>query len=181
MDGTHDLSPLRALAPDGLFGLHAAESAVDDRQLRYLGGLTGLQILDLSGTRVTAAGLVHLQSLERLEDLSLWDTAVSDAALRLIGRLTSLRHLGLGNTRVTDEGLRHLAELRSLRVLHLWGTEIAGHGLEHLHPLRSLEIVSLPWRVRAATVAVCARPSPDRAGGLAQMLASRVERRRRPQ
>ena len=148
VDGTGDLSPLRRLAPDGLVGLHAAEAPIDDRQLRHLGGLTGLRLLDLSGTRVTAAGLVHLQALERLETLSLWDTRVDDRALPLVARLGSLRHLGLGNTGVTDEGLAHLAGLTRLRVLQLWGTDVEGPGLDVLHGLQSLEIVSLPRRVR---------------------------------
>jgi hypothetical protein len=148
VDGTGDLSPLRALAPDGLFGLHAAEAPVDDRQLRHLAGLRGLRLLDLSGTRVTGPGLVHLQALDGLESLHLWDTAVNDEALPLIGRLVSLRHLGLGNTRVTDSGIVHLSRLSNLRVLQLWGTEVTGEGLAHLHQLRGLEMLTLPWRVR---------------------------------
>lgn len=146
--GATSLEPLRSLAPNGLWGLHAEHSAVDDQQLRYLQGMTGLQLLDLTATRVTDAGLIHLLGLERLETLTLWDTAVTDGGLDLIGRLPNLRQLGLGNTAVTDKGLRSLADLPGLKLVQLWGTGVVGPGLEHLHRLSTLEMISLPWRVR---------------------------------
>jgi curved DNA-binding protein CbpA len=96
VDGARDLAPLRTLAPDRLYALHAGHSAVDDAQLRHLHGLTGLQFLDLTATNVTDAGLIHLLGLERLESLSLWRTGVSDRGLELLGRLETLRSLGLG-------------------------------------------------------------------------------------
>lgn len=149
VDGATDLSPLRALAPDGLYALHAAGAAIGDDDLAHLSPLTGLQQLDLSGTRVTDAGLLHLQGLHRLELLSLWDTAITDAGLAILGRLPALRHVGLGNTAVTDAGLAGLSALRQLRVVQLWGTRVEGHGLEHLHGLLELERITVPRRVRA--------------------------------
>ena len=148
VDGARSLEPLRALAPDGLIGLHAERSAVDDAELIHLSGMTGLQQLDLSGTRITDAGLVHLQSLKRLETLDLWDTAVTDVGLSLLARLPKLCHLGLGNTRVTDAGLVELRALTELRRLQLVGTDVEGPGLVHLHELPRLESVTLPWRAR---------------------------------
>ena len=141
------LAPLRALVPDGLVGLHAEHTAVDDQELRNLLGMRSLRLLDLTGTRVTDAGLVHVLGCEELEVLCLWDTAITDAALALVGRLPNLRHLGLGNTAVTDAGLRHLEGLRRLRLVQLTGTAVEGPGLRHLHGLPELEMVSLPWRV----------------------------------
>ena len=146
--GSTSLEPLKTLAPDRLWGLHAEHSRVDDEQLRFLQGMSGLQFLDLSGSQVTDAGLVHLLGLASLETLNLWDTTIGDGALDLIGRLPNLRQLGLGNTLVTDAGLPHLAGLEHLRLLQLWGTEVTGPGLEYLHGLRYLETVTIPWRVR---------------------------------
>jgi curved DNA-binding protein CbpA len=141
------LAPLRGLVPDGLVGLHAEHSAVDDVQLRHLLGMRSLRLLDLTGTAVTDAGLVHLLGCQDLEVVSLWDTAITDAGLALLGRLPELRHLGLGNTAVTDDGLRHLAGLRRLRLVQLAGTNVEGPGLRHLHDLPELDMISLPWRV----------------------------------
>jgi curved DNA-binding protein CbpA len=141
------LAPLRGLVPDGLVGLHAEHSAVDDVQLRHLLGMRSLRLLDLTGTAVTDAGLVHLLGCQDLEVVSLWDTTITDAGLALLGRLPELRHLGLGNTAVTDDGLRHLAGLRRLRLVQLAGTNVEGPGLRHLHDLPELDMISLPWRV----------------------------------
>lgn len=149
ISGAETLAGLAALAPDGLWGLHAeGSSRVDDRELRFLSPLTGLQFLDLTGTPVTDAGLVHLLGLENLETISLWDTAVTDDGVRLLSRLPRLRQLGLGNTAVTDDGLRALQRCRALRLLQLWGTAVEGPGLVHLHGLPELEMVSLPWKVK---------------------------------
>ncbi|HUP84757.1 MAG TPA: DnaJ domain-containing protein [Acidimicrobiales bacterium] len=142
------LAPLRALVPDGLVGLHAERTSVDDEQLRNLLGMRSLRLLDLTATRVTDAGLVHLLGCQDLEVLSLWDTAITDAALALLANLPSLRQIGLGNTAVTDDGLRHLAGLTGLRLVQLSGTAVEGPGLRHLHDLPELDRVSLPWRVR---------------------------------
>ncbi|HVF33609.1 MAG TPA: DnaJ domain-containing protein [Acidimicrobiales bacterium] len=147
VNGATSLEPLRGLVPDGLVGLHAEHTQIDDAELRNLAGMRSLRLLDLTGTRVTDAGLVHLLGCEDLEVVSLWDTRITDAGLALLGRLGNIRQLGLGNTRVTDAGLRHLQDLRRLRLVQLAGTAVEGPGLRHLHGLPELETVSLPWRV----------------------------------
>ncbi len=154
------LTALKALVPDGLVGLHAAGSEVDDAELRNLQAMRSLRLLDLSATAVTDAGLVHLLGCLDLEVISLWDTSVTDDGLALIGRLPALRQLGLGNTAVTDAGLRHLGGLHRLRLVQLTGTAVAGPGLRHLHGLPELAQVTLPWKVRGAIGASCARPCP---------------------
>jgi hypothetical protein len=64
-------------------------------QAKPLKGLGRLSCLDVRGTRVTDAGLVHLKGL------------------------TSLSRLGLDGTQVTDAGVRELREaLPSLTILH---------------------------------------------------------------
>jgi hypothetical protein len=148
IDTARDLSSLRALAPDGVCGIHASGALINDTQMIHLGELTGLQLLDLSNTQVTDAGVLHLARLDRLEHLWLWGTGVTDAGLAIVGRMPRLKLLGLGNTRITDAGLAGLSALMQLRVLQLVGTDVAGHGLEHLHGLLDLERVTLPWRVR---------------------------------
>jgi hypothetical protein len=144
------LRPMRRLVPDGLVGLHAERTPIDDGELRNLVGMRSLRHLDLTGTAITDTGLVHLLGCEDLEIVCLWDTAVSDAGLDLLGRLPNIRQLGLGNTRVTDDGLRHVTRLRRLRLLQLTGTDVLGPGLRHLHDLPELESVTLPWKVRGA-------------------------------
>lgn len=148
VDGATSFSPLKTLAPDRLWALHAQRSSVDDDELVHLQGMSDLLYLDLSGTNVTDAGLLHLQGLERLEVLQLWNTSVTDAGLALIARLPNLVQLGLGNTQVSDAGLAHLGALTRLRVLQLWGTGVTGRGLAQLRGLQDLEMVTVPTRVR---------------------------------
>lgn len=148
VEGAASLEPLRMLAPDRLWSLHAQKSLVDDQNLAHLAGHRGLRHLDLSSTRVTDAGLVHLQELQRLQTLHLWNTAITDTGLAFVGRLKHLRELGLGNTSVTDAGLAELKHLTELRVVQLSGTAVQGPGLAHLHHLPELEMVMLPWRIR---------------------------------
>ena len=148
VEGARDLAPLKVLAPDKLWGLHAENSRIGDEQLMHLAGMAGLRLLDLTGTPITDVGLLHLQGLENLESLALWHTRITDAGLTLVGRVTSLIHLGLGATAVTDAGLAHLRHLTNLRSIQLWGTEVRGPGLQHLHGLTNLEMITLPWRVR---------------------------------
>lgn len=148
VEGAASLEPLRMLAPDRLWSLHAQNSAVDDQNLAHLAGHRGLRHLDLSGTRITDAGLVHLQDLQRLQTLQLWNTAVTDIGLAFVGRLKHLRELGLGRTAITDAGLAELGGLAELRILQLFGTGVDGPGLAHLHHLPELERVSLPRGIR---------------------------------
>jgi hypothetical protein len=155
------LRPLRGLVPDGLVGLHAEHTAVDDVELRNLVGMRSLRHLDLTGTAITDTGLVHLLGCQDLEVVSLWDTAVSDAGLELLGRLPNIRQLGLGNTLVTDGGLRHLARLGRLRLLQLSGTDVVGPGLRHLHGLTELETLTLPWKVRGRDRRLLRRARPS--------------------
>ena len=81
-----DLSPLAALQPDDL------------------------QYLQLSGTRVNNAGLVHISGLTDLRVLWLYDTQVSDVGLVHLQGLTGLRVLNLRSTLVSSAGVDALQQ-----------------------------------------------------------------------
>lgn len=114
-EGSTDLSPLAALAPNGLRALDLAGTAVGDGELVHVQGLTGLEMLDLGHTRITDAGLEHLARMTALEALWLNDTQITDAGMGHLLALTSLRWLILENTKVTDSG-REVLE-RALPIL----------------------------------------------------------------
>ena len=46
------------------------------------GGLTNLNALGLSYTKITDAGLVHLKGLTKLETLDLFNTKITDAGVK---------------------------------------------------------------------------------------------------
>ena len=77
-----------------------------DRDLALLSSLETLYYLNLSGTTITDAGLVHLEHLNWLRSLDLLSTSVSDEGLRRLEKLPRLRYLKLYGTRVSDEGVK---------------------------------------------------------------------------
>ena len=103
--------------------------AFDDERLRALLPVAAqVTWLDLSGTRVTDAGLATLARMPNLTRLSLGNTAVGDAGLRHLAGLARLENLNLYGTRVSDAGLDALRALGALRVVYLWGTRVTPEG-----------------------------------------------------
>lgn len=123
-----------------------ASKPVGDAELELLEGLTALEDLDLSGTDVTDAGLVHLSDLENLRSLNLADglmkpSNLTDEGLQHFKNLRQLEELVLSGAKITDAGLEQLAPLKNLKRLYLFDTRITDAGLEHLEGLRELEIL----------------------------------------
>ena len=94
--------------------------------------------VDLSNTKVTDSGLVHLKGLANLEHLVLFETKVTDAGLVHLEGMTNLENLSLTRTKVTDAGLAHLKGLTKLEKLYLDQTTVTDAGLVHLKGLTNL-------------------------------------------
>jgi hypothetical protein len=88
--------------------------------------------VDLSGTRVSDADLVHLHALPTLRGLWLHETGITDAGLTHLETLSGLQTLNLAGTAVTDAGLSHLERLPGLRYLNLTDTQATSAGVEAL-------------------------------------------------
>ena len=108
------------------------QDLLTDAGLEHLKGLTNLQTLYLSGTKVTDAGMEHLKGLTELQVLYLSGTQVTDAGLEHLKGLTNLRILALRNTNVTDAGLEHLKGLTNLIYLGLNNTNVTDAGVKKL-------------------------------------------------
>ena len=67
--------------------------------------------LNLSRSKITDAGLLHLKGLTSLQTLSLYRTQVTDAGLVHLTGLTSLKSLDLRGTKVTDAGVADLQKV----------------------------------------------------------------------
>jgi hypothetical protein len=120
------------------------ESTISDSELARLDGkLTHLSRVDLSGTRITDAGLVHLQGLTKLESLDLGGTQVSDAGVVHLQGLAKLDSLDLSETQVPDAGLAHLKKLQNISFLNLARTRVTDAGLIHLASLSKLSSLDL--------------------------------------
>jgi Leucine-rich repeat (LRR) protein len=65
-------------------------------------------MLYLEGTKVTDAGLVHLEGLNQLEAVNLNNTKVTDVGIEHLHGLTKLRFLWISGTQVTNAGREKL-------------------------------------------------------------------------
>jgi Leucine-rich repeat (LRR) protein len=122
-----------------VFYVGAVGSEVTDVGLNYLDGLSRLQELDLSNTRLPDAGLERLTGLSQLQVLCIGGTKITDAGLEHLTGLSQLQVLFVGGTKITDAGLEHLKGLGRLRELGLGGTQVTDAGLEHLRALSQLQ------------------------------------------
>ena len=123
--------------------LELSGSKVSSEGLRPLAGLSKLYMLHLDGTQVGDDGLAYLASLRGLGVLSLDNTRVTDAGLMQLQRFPQLERLYLNGTSVTDAGLAHLARLKNLKELSLVETQISDAGLVHLQGLKNLEMLKV--------------------------------------
>jgi hypothetical protein len=89
---------------------------LDDRDVAdltdVLRAFPRLVTLQFKSTKITDAGLGHLERLPRLRSLSLEGAAITDAGLVTLTSLTSLEHLNLTGTTVTDSGIQEFRKAR---------------------------------------------------------------------
>lgn len=142
-DYPEDLSGLAQLDPNGLFWLSVnspnyRRTGVDPNVFEPIGRLTGLEMLSLSSTGITDAGLEHLRPLRWLKGLELTQFPIRTQALAILKDLPELEYLSL-NTGLTDAGLKRVAQISSLRWLSIVGGKMWGPGLAELAKLPHLE------------------------------------------
>src|SRR5579872_6105606 len=126
---------------DEINSIDLSGTAITDAGLVHISRLPKLQELHLDGTHIGDSGLAHLNDLTSLEILSLSGTRISDSGLANLKCLARLVRLILSNTRVTDAGLAHLKGLSSLREFDLDGTQVTDAGLAQLRELNNLEFL----------------------------------------
>ena len=102
---------------------------VTDADLVHLRGLAKLEALSLRATAVTGAGLAQLASLRKLGFINLADTKLTDAEMPTLGKLAGITGLNLSNTKITDAGLIHLKSMSRLTKLNLTGTAVTDAGI----------------------------------------------------
>jgi hypothetical protein len=146
----------------GLLGfqkLVLADAGITDRGLALLHDARSLEYLDVSGTRITDAGLMELlPTLPRLRVLILGSqrdpvrgqiqyavTGVTDRGLAAVGKTRTLGNLRLAGLGVTDAGLASLSGLDRLERLDLTGTKVGDAGMAHVRALPRLSELQLAY------------------------------------
>ncbi len=127
----------------GLEVLCLDNTGVNDRGMEPLRELTSLKALELREPRVTNQGLAVLKDLPALEFLDL-ETGTTDIGLRYLGQLPNLRWLRIRMGRIWGPGLAELAHAPRLERLCLWGgTQITDRHIAHLEGLTQLKSLTL--------------------------------------
>lgn len=117
---------------------------VNDAELLELVRLPKLRRLDLSHTRISDEGLLHLKPCRTIENLNLfYAEQISDQGMNAIKEWRGLRHLNLRGTRIADGTLAVVAKLTALESLDVANTNITDNGLDHLVALTRLKHLAL--------------------------------------
>jgi len=114
-----------------------SERVTDD----WLAGLAGqdkLRRLELSGTAVTSAGLIHLKELTDLERLNICLTACDDRGLEPLAKLTKMQRMTVCSSKITGTGFAHLQGMTKLESINLHSSPASDAGLEAIGKLTSL-------------------------------------------
>mgnify|MGYP002777989176 CR=1 FL=1 len=113
-----DLAHLRTLK--GLKELDLAENEdITDAGLSYIAGLTDLEILDLSDTEITGAGLASLKGMKKLKRLVLPYKPFSAKDLAPLAQFTELESCSIDLNTETVEKLQILSNCPKLKALNL--------------------------------------------------------------
>ncbi len=123
--------------------LELGKSEATDDDLAMLIELPQLESLDITGGKITPAGIQHVTRLTGLQRLYLNDIPVTNKAMESIAKLTKLDVLSLRNTSIDDSGILPLKALKRLRVLNLAKTGISNESLKQIQDLHELDTLVL--------------------------------------
>lgn len=127
-----NLLDLRHLTRLTRLTLDSNRSKITDAGLIHLNGMTRLEWLELTGSKITGRGLDSLREMKQLKRLGLGWTQVDDIGLEVIAGFSKLERLELHQTKVTDAGLVCLMGLKNLRELSLIGTAVSPQAIDDL-------------------------------------------------
>jgi Leucine-rich repeat (LRR) protein len=128
------LTKLRYLLSLYWEGLNEADAA-----LEHLGKLPSLDVLAITNSDLTGAGLRRLSELDGLNQLRLSRNGyLDDAALADLPSLPSLHVLNCDACPLYGPGLAHLSRTPNVQWLYLQDTAISSESLKHLVPLKKL-------------------------------------------
>ena len=133
-----------SLGRDGIY-VSLSGKPIGDDSLRVFQNLASARVvsLNLTNTKITGPGLVHISHLKSLRILRLDHTSVSDSHLAALVPLTAIETLRLFQTKVRGPGLRHLKQMKKLRNLSL-PSGLDPRNLAELAGMHDLAYIQLP-------------------------------------
>ena len=117
---------------------------VDDVEMIDIARLPKLQRLDLSHTRITDEGMLHLKPASQIEDLNLYYAEwVTDQGMTAIKNWKKLKHLDVRGTRISNGTLEIVSHMPQLEALDISNSQITDNGMDMLITLTNLKELSL--------------------------------------
>jgi Leucine-rich repeat (LRR) protein len=117
---------------------------VDDVEMIDIARLPKLQRLDLSHTRITDEGMLHLKPASQIEDLNLYYAEwVTDQGMTAIRNWKRLKRLDVRGTRIANGTLEIVSHMPQLEALDISNTQVTDNGMDMLITLTSLKELSL--------------------------------------
>lgn len=112
---------------------------VHDEWLKQIADQDLLRRLELSGTAVTSAGLVHLKGLTKLERLNLCLTDCDDRGFEHLAGMTQMKRMVICASKITGTGFTHLTGMTQLESINLHSAPASDAGLAAIGKLPSLK------------------------------------------
>jgi internalin A len=127
-----------------VIGLHLRGAWVTDTELLDVARLPKLELLDLSHTRITDEGLLHLKPAKQIRDLNLfYAEQITDQGMTAIRDWKDLKRLNVRGTRIFDGTMAIVSGLPQLEALDISYTQVTDNGLDGLVPLTKLKELSI--------------------------------------
>ena len=127
-----------------IVAVNLSRSWVNDTEILRLAALPALERLDLSHTRISDEGLLHLRPARQIRDLNLlYAEQITDLGLNAVKGWTKLKRLNVRGTRISDPTLAIVGQLHQLESLDIANTGITDKGLDSLVPLTQLKHLAL--------------------------------------
>ena len=112
---------------------------VTDDWLKQLAGQDQLRRLEVSGTAVTSAGLIHLKELTNLERLNVCLTACDDRGFEHLAGMTHMKRMTICASKITGSGFAHLSGMKQIESINLHSAPASDAGLAAIGKLTSLK------------------------------------------
>jgi len=116
----------------------------DDVEMIDIARLPKLRRLDLSHTRITDEGMLHLKSASQIEDLDLYYAEwVTDQGMTAIKNWKKLKRLDVRGTRISNGTLEIVSHMPQLEALDISNSQVTDNGMDMLITLTNLKELAL--------------------------------------
>lgn len=114
------------------------QARLTDNGLSRLTTHPALELLSISGNRITDTAMVHVGQMGNLRTLVL-NCDITDIGLEQLSELSNLERLDLTQSQITDAGMTQLKHFPRLKTLVLNGTHVTNASLPAIAELKALE------------------------------------------